>query len=110
MKTKLLATVATAAAAFFVSVPAQAAVVNCGFETGDFTGWTQTGNTSFDGVTCPGPGPTVRGGNCSAFFGPVGSTGGITQTISTTPGGTYTVFFSLLTDGGTPSSFEADFG
>ena len=26
-------------------------VTNCGFETGDFTGWTQSGNTGFTGVS-----------------------------------------------------------
>src|SRR5581483_9024216 len=85
-------------------------VANGGFETGDFTGWTQTGNTSFDGVQCPGPGPAVAAGNCSAFFGPVGSNGGITQNLSTVAGNAYQVDFDVLFDGGTPSFFSATFG
>jgi hypothetical protein len=36
--------------------PAQAAniVTNGSFETGDFTGWTLSGDTTFNGVQCPG--------------------------------------------------------
>jgi len=84
-------------------------VVNGGFETGDFTGWTQTGNSSFDGVQCPGPGSAVAEGNCSAFFGPVGSIGGITQNLTTQIGQTYLISFDFEPDGGTPSSFSALF-
>src|SRR5882724_10870417 len=59
-------------------------VTNGSFETGDFTGWTQVGNTGFGGVECPGaPFAGPGDGNCDAFFGPVGSTGGITQTLNT---------------------------
>jgi hypothetical protein len=89
--------------------PAQAAniVTNGSFETGDFTGWTQTGNTGFTGVTCPGGAPD---GNCFAFFGPIGSTGGITQNLTTVAGATYEIEFSFESDGGTPNSFSASFG
>jgi hypothetical protein len=95
------------------ATPAVAApiLVNGGFETGDFTGWTQIGNTTFNGVQCPGPGPTVFQGNCSAFFGPIGSTGGISQNVTgLTPGAFYNVAFAFLPDGGNPSSFSASFG
>ena len=86
-------------------------LVNGGFETGDFTGWTQTGNTTFNGVQCPGPGPTVYQGNCSAFFGPIGSVGGIQQNVTgLVVGGHYAVYFAFLPDGGNPSSFSASFG
>lgn len=108
---KALLSAAMVVASFGIAVPAQAQLVtNGGFETGNFTGWTGVGNTTFNGVQCPGPGANVDQGNCSSFFGPVGSTGGITQTLSTTSGNPYTVYFSLLTDGGTPSSFLASFG
>jgi len=97
-----------------VAVPAQAAsnlVTNGGFETGDFTGWTGTGDTSFDGVQCPGPGPLVYEGNCSAFFGPFGGLGGISQTLnSLSVGALYLITFALEPDGGTPSFFSASFG
>lgn len=90
---------------------AQANMVNNGgFETGDFTGWTPTGNTGFQGVQCPGPGPTVAQGNCSAFFGAVGSPGGITQNLSLVAGHDYFLSFAWLPDGGTPSSFSASLG
>ncbi len=110
-----IATFAIAAGfACAVAGPVNAAanlVTNGGFETGDFTGWTQTGDSSFNGVQCPGPGPTVFEGNCSAFFGPVGDTGGISQTISgLVVGALYQISFALQPDGGTPSSFSASFG
>ena len=92
--------------------PAQAAniVTNGSFETGDFTGWTPTGDQTYNGVQCPGPGPTVADGNCSAFFGPVGTTGGITQDLTTVAGTLYEIEFSLNSDGGTPNSFSGSFG
>jgi hypothetical protein len=89
---------------------ANAALQNGSFETGDFTGWTQTGNTTFNGVQCPGPGPTVFQGNCSAFFGPIGSLGGISQTVTDLVAGRpYTLSFAFEPDGGNPSSFQALF-
>jgi hypothetical protein len=89
---------------------AGAALQNGSFETGDFTGWTQTGNTTFNGVQCPGPGPTVFQGNCSAFFGPIGTTGGISQTVTDLLAGKlYTLSFAFEPDGGAPSSFQALF-
>lgn len=89
---------------------AQAAnIVNNGsFETGDFTGWTQTGNTGFTGVFAGNPAP--GGGSFAAFFGPFGSIGGITQTLTTLPGQFYTISFAFEPDGGTPSFFSAVWG
>lgn len=89
-------------------------VMNGGFETGDFTDWMQFGDTSFNGVcmagTCP-LGETPFDGTYSAFFGPVGDTGGIYQNITTVPGDLYTISFYLaLPDVGTPNSFEVQFG
>ncbi|HVP55787.1 MAG TPA: PEP-CTERM sorting domain-containing protein [Candidatus Eisenbacteria bacterium] len=54
-------------------------VVNCGFEAGDFTGWTQSGNTGFTGVTSIAP--YVNSGTYGAYLGPVGSDGYLSQTI-----------------------------
>ena len=106
-----LSALALCAIALVFCNPARADLVtNGGFETGDFTGWTQTGNTTFNGVQAPGPGPTVHSGNASAFFGPVGSVGGISQNLATTPGTQYRIDLFLLPDGGTPSAFSVTFG
>src|SRR6266404_3872321 len=57
-------------------------VTNGSFETGDFTGWTLTGNTGFTGVECPGvPFAGPGDGNCDAFLGPVGSDGTLSQVL-----------------------------
>ena len=67
-----------------------AQVQNGGFETGDFTDWTVSGDTSFVGVcnttTCPDFGIGVFDGTYSAYFGPVGDTATISQEIPTTVG------------------------
>jgi hypothetical protein len=77
-------------------------VTNCGFETGDFTGWTFTGNTGFSGVTSSSP--YVNSGTFGAQLGPVGSDGLLTQTLATLPG-TVSITFYLYNDGGTPNDF-----
>jgi subtilisin family serine protease len=78
-------------------------IVNGGFETGTFSGWTQSGNTGATGV---GTG-TVHSGTYSAFLGPVGSEGFLAQTFATAAGSTYTLSYWLQHDGGSPSSFHA---
>ena len=85
-------------------------VTNGGFETGDFTGWTPTGDQTFNGVQCPGPSSVVFEGNCSAFFGPVGTHGGIAQDLNTVPGLPYSISFAFQGDSGVPSDFSASFG
>ena len=54
-------------------------VANCGFETGDFTSWTQSGNLGLTGVTT---GSYAFSGTYGAFLGPVGSDGYLTQTLA----------------------------
>jgi hypothetical protein len=91
---------------FVVAVLASAAlsahanlVANPGFETADFTGWTQFGDTSFTGVSNLSPGGQgPHGGQFLAYFGPFGD-GGIMQTL-TGPAGTYSWDFWLAADGG----------
>jgi hypothetical protein len=46
-------------------------------------------------------------GSFQAFFGPVGSTGGIFQDLTTVAGQTYNLTFWMYNFGGTPSSFSA---
>src|SRR6266700_381198 len=79
--------------------PGGCIVVNGGFETGDFTGWTQFGDTSFTAVDISSPGGTPpHSGSFLAYFGPFAD-GGIMQTL-TGPAGMYTVDFWLAADGG----------
>ena len=77
-------------------------VVNCGFETGDFTGWTQDGNTGFTGVTT-----FPQLGNYAAYLGPVAA-------VMREPGAGWSVITApptkscsgCMSDGGTPNDFE----
>jgi hypothetical protein len=81
-------------------------VINGGFETGDFTGWTLSGNTSFTGVTTG----NAHGGQWVAFSGPDGPLGALSQYVPTTPGTTYTLTYFLRSDGRSPNEFRATFG
>jgi PEP-CTERM motif len=81
-------------------------LVNGSFETGDFTGWTQSGNTNLSGVTGTFAGLLPEDGNFQAFFGPVGSLGFISQTFSDVSGATYTVSLWEAGFGGNPSEFD----
>jgi hypothetical protein len=89
-------------------------VTNGSFETGDFTGWTLSGDTTFTGVcnvsNCPGA-FAPEDGTFAAYFGPVGDTATISQTIATTPGDEYSLSFYLANPvGGTPNYFNVTFG
>jgi hypothetical protein len=82
-------------------------ITNGSFETGDFTGWTQGGNTGFTGVVTSGfDGITAEDGNYFAALGPVGSDGTLSQTFTDTPGVTYESSFWLASDGDTPNDFS----
>lgn len=103
--------IAVAGLTAFVTPVQASRVTNGGFETGDFTGWSQTGDTTFNGVQCPGPDPSVYEGHCSAFFGPISSVGGIEQIIDVGSAGLlWDLSFAFQPDGGNPSSFTVLFG
>ncbi len=84
-------------------------VVNGGFETGDFTGWTLAGNV--DGntlVTTAGLDNWLpHSGTYFAALGALGSDNYLSQVITTTAGQSYTFSFYLGSDGGTPNDFTA---
>ena len=81
-------------------------VTNGGFENGNFSGWTQSGNMGATGVSTA----TVHSGIYSAYLGPVGSLGYLSQMLPTVIGGTYNLNFWLQHDGGTPSEFLVVWG
>lgn len=86
-------------------------VTNGGFEARTFAGWTGTGDTTFNGVQCPGSGPSVYEGDCSAFFGSFESAGGIEQVINVGGAGQlWDLSFAFQSEGGSPSSFTVLFG
>ena len=96
-----LASWTSAAILAVMALPARADVVNGGFETGTFAGWTQTGDTGFSGVD-----PfAARTGSFGAFFGPA-NLGGISQSFATLAGTLYRVEFALsLASSDQPNSF-----
>jgi len=91
------------------SVSAQQLVQNGGFETGDFSGWTQTGNQS--GVQVSTSSLYVHSGTYGARLGPSGSLGYLSQTFSTTAGQIYALSLWLDSpDGKTPNEFQVTWG
>jgi len=87
-------------------------IQNCGFETGDFTGWSGTATTDnpvFTGVDSF----ASYEGQYEAYIAPLGATDTLSQTVATIAGFTYTIQFALMNDT-TPTtdtnSFLATFG
>jgi hypothetical protein len=103
-----------AAAALFAGAAAQAhdVVVNGGFETGDFSGWSNTGDPSWSGVDGNAP----QSGTYGAYLGTiVPGTKTLSQTLNTTVGEFYDVIFWLQNEadvqGDTaPNSFVFSWG
>jgi hypothetical protein len=81
-------------------------VQNGGFETGDFTGWTQSGDSSDTQITTRSG--YVHSGNYSAILGPPSTPGYLSQNLATYPGQTFLLSFWLSNpSGGTPNQFQA---
>ena len=70
-------------------------VRNCGFETGNFEGWRQSGDTSFTTVTMN----AAHSGNFGAQIGPTQFPGFLTQTVATVPGQPYDLSFWMRSSG-----------
>lgn len=108
--TTFLAAALLASASAMAAVPGENLVVNGGFETQDFTGWTEFGDTAFNGVQCPGSDASVFAGSCSAYFG-ASSDAGIQQRIDVGQAGlAYELSFAFQPDGGLPSGLVVQFG
>jgi hypothetical protein len=100
IRDKALAWFAAAALAALAPL-AHAGPANGGFETGDLSSWTQSGDTGSSGVD-----PfAAHSGSFGAFFGPE-QAGRISQSFATLAGTLYKVDFWLeLDDSATPSTF-----
>ena len=81
-------------------------VANGGFETGDFSGWTRSGNLGDTGVNAT----SANSGQFGAFLGPVGSQGFLSQALTTVVGQSYELSYFLKNDGGSPNNFSVSVG
>lgn len=70
-----------------------AAVINGDFETGDFSGWTQSGDTDFTGVAENNQ--FANSGNYFAYFGNAESLGFLSQFMATNIGQTYQLSYFI---------------
>jgi hypothetical protein len=109
MKTNLkFLFVLTAVATLSVAYPAKANLItNPGFETGDFTGWTNTNGLGVVHGTTFGISP--HSGNFQAIF--QAGADGLSQSVATTSGASYTIDFFLALGGlSTQNSFSVSWG
>lgn len=100
----------TASAASSIGAVLQVTIVQNGdFETGDFTGWTQSGDNSYTFVDDGSQsGIAPYSGNYEATLGTSNSLGYLSQTLPTTVGASYLLSFWLNSpDGQTPNAFLA---
>lgn len=82
-------------------------VMNGGFETGDFSDWTTTGDMAFSWV-CGGT--CQHSGEYAAALGPIGDLGYLSQTLATQAGVNYTFSFWLANGGPGTNYFSAQIG
>jgi hypothetical protein len=91
---------------YFLNVPSECdavtgnLVVNCGFETGTFTGWTRTGDQSFTSIE-----RQPHTGDFALVSGPVNGLGFFTQIAPTVVGQSYNLVFWLW-NSGQPNRFQ----
>jgi hypothetical protein len=84
-------------------------VQNGGFETGDWTGWTFTGNTNFTYVT--NNSMVAHSGAYGLRLGEKGGLAYLAQAIPTVPGASYSLSLWLDSpDGQTPNEFSVSWG
>lgn len=85
-------------------------VQNGGFETGDFSGWTESGNFTGCNVVSGSPNTTyVHSGSFGAALGPSDSLGYLSQMITTSPGQRYLLSLWLDSPNGeTPNEFAVN--
>ena len=74
-----------------------------GFESGNFSGWTLSGNA--DDIYLSAASPYDHSGGFGLEAGPVGSLGYLSQTFPTIAGTTYLLSFWFDSQGGTPNEF-----
>jgi hypothetical protein len=93
---------------FSLTVESQQLVQNGGFETGTFSGWTESGRHSALEELLVSTNPqVVHSGNYGAALGAPSSLGYLSQTLTTTPGQLYMLSFWLSSNGETPNQFTA---
>jgi hypothetical protein len=97
--------VTSAPPALLTVIPSQQLVQNGGFETGDFSFWTLSGNATYTSVVTGND--YAHSGNYGAQLGPIGSPGYLSQTLPTTPGQVYGISLWLDSpDGEGPNEFQ----
>lgn len=88
--------------AFTIQAQALPLLVNGGFESGDFEGWTQSPARDFYAVETD----VQRSGNYAAVFGEVGASARLSQLLATEAGHRYQIAFWLQSAGGNNDNEE----